>query len=80
MHSLGNDFGAIAVIAPDLRQSPEAGSYSAAAGHGRSASPGGFSRLKTNLVEALNRWPIYRAITADAACLSESSVNKRRHQ
>src|SRR4030088_3160117 len=40
MPPLGNDFGSIAVIAAVLRQSPDAGSYSAAAAQCFSASPG----------------------------------------
>jgi hypothetical protein len=40
MPPLGNDLGSIAVIAAVLRQSPEAGSYSAAAAQCFSASPG----------------------------------------
>src|SRR3977135_2953571 len=39
MHPLRHDFGSFAVIAPVLRQSPEAGSYSAAAAQYFSASP-----------------------------------------
>jgi hypothetical protein len=39
IHPLRNDFGSIAVIAPVLLRSPEAGSYSAAAAQCFSASP-----------------------------------------
>jgi hypothetical protein len=40
IHSLRNDFGSIAVIAPVLRQSAEAGSYSVAAPPGGRRSKG----------------------------------------